>query len=175
MMYPRLKLLRRLLSDGGLIFVSIDENEVYNLRSLLDEIFGISNFVANFVWQKRQSPDGDEKYVTNTHDDIICYAKRKQGNRLNRLIRTEEADARYSNPDNDPRGNWTSSDLTRREYREHDFYPIILPSGREKSCLPRGAVGVFHETHLKRWWKIIACGLERTEMRCRGANVSLQK
>ena len=130
MMYPRLKLLKKLLSDDGFIFISIDENENGYLRVLLDEIFGSSNFVASFVWQKRQSPDSDEKFATNVHDDILCYAKRKTENRLNRLPRTEEADARYNNPDNDSRGVWTSSDLTRREYREHDFYPIVLPSGR---------------------------------------------
>ena len=171
MMYPRLKLLRRLLSDDGLIFVSIDENEVYNLRSLFDEIFGVSNFVANFVWQKRQSPDGDEKYVTNTHDDIDCYAKKKHGNRLNRLIRTEEADARYSNPDSDPRGDWTSSDLTRREYRKHNFIRFFCLAV-EKSCPRQAAVGAFHGTHSKHWLKTIGFGLVPTEMRCQGASVS---
>ena len=131
MMYPRLKLLHKLLADEGFIFVSIDENENGYLRVILDEIFGSSNFVASFVWQKRQSPDSDEKFATNVHDDIICFAKRKTDNCLNRLPRTKVADSRYNNPDDDPRGVWTSSDLTRREYREHDFYPITLPSGRE--------------------------------------------
>jgi adenine-specific DNA-methyltransferase len=131
MMYPRLALLRDMLREDGAIFVSIDDNEVQNLRALLDEIFGSRNFVASFIWQKRRSPDNDETFSTPVHDYILSYARDKSQRRFNRLRRTEEADARYSNPDNDPRGPWTSSDLTRREYREHDFYPITLPSGRQ--------------------------------------------
>lgn len=131
MMYPRLALLRDFLTEDGAIFVNIDDNEVHNLRLLLDEIFGPRNFVASFVWQKRRSPDNDERLATNVHDHIVCYARNKPNCSFNRLTRTEEANARYENPDNDPRGPWTSSDLTRREYREHDYYEITLPSGRK--------------------------------------------
>lgn len=131
MMYPRLLLLKQFLREDGAIFVSIDDNEVGHLRLLMDEIFGGANLIASFVVQKRISPDGDERFVTSVHDHLVCYAKSKQTCSLNRFRRTEEADARYLNPDNDVRGPWTSSDLTRREYREHDFYPIELPSGRE--------------------------------------------
>lgn len=131
MMYPRLVLLKQFLREDGAIFVSIDDNEVATLRLLMDEIFGASNFVADFVVQKRVSPDNDERLATAVHDYLICYASNKSCCVFSRLPRTEEADARYENPDNDPRGPWTSSDLTRREYREHDFYPITLPSGRE--------------------------------------------
>ncbi len=133
MMYPRLLLLKQFLREDGAIFVSIDDNEVGHLRLLMDEIFGGANLIASFVVQKRISPDGDERFVTSVHDHLVCYAKSKQSCSLNRFRRTEEADARYLNPDNDVRGPWTSSDLTRREYREHDFYPIELPSGREVS------------------------------------------
>lgn len=131
MMYPRLALLRQFLRQDGAIFISIDDNEVSSLRYVMDEIFGAHNYIRTFVWQKRASPDNDESFATAIHDYIMCYAFRKERCLFNRLPRTEEADARYENPDNDPRGVWTSSDLTRREYREHDFYPIKLPSGRE--------------------------------------------
>lgn len=131
MMYPRLSLLRQFLRQDGVIFISIDDNEAHNLRLLMDEIFGSQNFISTFVWQKRASPDNDETFATAIHDYIICYSKNRQKCNFNRLPRTEEMDARYENPDNDSRGPWTSSDLTRREYREHDYYPIRLPSGRE--------------------------------------------
>ncbi len=131
MMYPRLLVARDLLTTDGVMFVSIDDSEVANLRLLCDDIFGGDNFVATFVWQKRVSPDNDERHVTATHDYVVCYMRDKEGYSLKGYSRTEEQDARYLNPDNDPRGPWTSSDLTRREYREHDFYEITLPSGRK--------------------------------------------
>lgn len=131
MMWPRLILLRELLKETGALFLTIDEHEEHRVRIILDEIFGEDNYVGTAVWQKRQSPDSDEAHVTRTHDSIIIYAKNNSLLDRFRLERTEEADARYSNPDDDLRGVWTSSDITRREYREHDFYPITLPSGRE--------------------------------------------
>ncbi len=131
MMWPRLRLLHELLGEAGSIWITLDDNEVHHARMMLDEIFGEQNFVAVAVWQKRFSPDNDETYLTSIHDYVICYAKSKTQLLFNRFDRTQEADDRYDNPDNDPRGPWTSSDLTRREYREHDFYPISLPSGRE--------------------------------------------
>jgi adenine-specific DNA-methyltransferase len=131
MMYPRLKLARNLLREDGVIFISIDDNEVDNLRLLCDEVFGEENFLATFVWQKRVSPDNDEKHVTATHDYVVCYMRTKDSYRLKGFDRSEQQDERYLNPDNDSRGPWTSSDLTRREYREHDFYEIELPSGRK--------------------------------------------
>lgn len=131
MMYPRLQLLKELLRDDGAIFVSIDDNEVHHLRMLMDEIFGEENFVATVVRQTRISPDNDEKFITATHDSLVVYVKNYESASEFRFERGEEQDARYENPDNDPRGVWTSSDLTRREYREHDFYEIKLPSGRK--------------------------------------------
>jgi len=131
MMWPRLRLLHELLSEAGSIWITLDDNEVHRARMMLDAIFGEQNFVAIAVWQKRFSPDNDETYLTAIHDYVICYAKSKSRLSFNRFDRTQEADDRYENPDNDPRGPWTSSDLTRREYREHDFYPISLPGGRE--------------------------------------------
>ena len=131
MMWPRLKLLHELLAENGSFWMTLDDNEVHRARMMLDEIFEEDNFVSTSVWQKRQSPDSDETFLTAVHDSVICYAKCKNLLSFTRLERTEEADNRYENPDNDPRGCWTSSDLTRREYREHDFYPIKLPSERE--------------------------------------------
>jgi adenine-specific DNA-methyltransferase len=130
MMWPRLVLLRELLSEKGSIWITLDDNEVHRARMVLDEIFGEDAFVACFAWQKRSSPDNDERLATATHDHLLCYAKAHAEVNFQRFIRTSEADARYENPDNDPRGPWTSSDLTRREYREHDYYEIALPSGR---------------------------------------------
>lgn len=131
MMYPRLVLLRELLADEGTIWVTIDDNEAHYLKVLMDEVFGRKNFLADVSWQKRVSPDPDSKFLSPTADNLLAYAKSVERCQSNRLIRTAEMDARYENLDNDPRGVWTSSDLTRREFRERDFYGITLPSGRE--------------------------------------------
>src|ERR1035437_9143509 len=118
MMMPRLKLLRELLSEDGAIFISIDDNEQHTLRILMDEIFGNQNFIQNIIWQKKFSPQNDAKYFSDNHDFIVCYAKnkiegeQKTGWIRNLLPRTEDMNQRYANPDNDPRGVWTSSDLT---------------------------------------------------------------
>ena len=127
----RLTLLHSLLATDGFVFVQIDDNEQAYLKVLMDEVFGRNRFIGTIVWQKRVSPDSDSRFISPTHDYILCYAKDETASKFKRLPRTDEQDSRYSNPDNDPRGPWTSSDLTRREYREHDYYPIKLPSGRE--------------------------------------------
>ena len=143
MMMPRLKLLRELLSEDGVIFISIDDNEQHSLRMLLDEVFGELNFIQNIIWQKKYSPQNDAKYFSDMHDFIICYAKnkidgeQKSGWTRNLLPRTEEMNDRYSNPDNDPRGEWKSSDLSVKTYSEAYDYEIITPSGR-KTKPPRG-------------------------------------
>ncbi|MGH7195660.1 MAG: site-specific DNA-methyltransferase [Candidatus Saccharimonadales bacterium] len=117
MMTPRLKLLRELLSDDGAIFVSIDDNEQHHLRSLMDEIFGEENFITNIIWQKKYTQSNDAKYFSANHDFIICYAKNRIGGdkttgfQLNGLKRSEAQDARYANPDNDPKGSWMSQPL----------------------------------------------------------------
>lgn len=113
MMYPRLKLLRDLLSDDGAIFVSINDNEHCNLKQVLDEIFREENFVANVIWQKKYTQSNDAKYFSTTHDFIVCYAKDKKNAdfNINLLARTEAQDARYKNPDNDPRGPWMTQPL----------------------------------------------------------------
>ncbi len=131
LMRDRLEILRALLSPGGCIFVQIDDREQAYLKVVMDEVLGRRNHFGTIVWQKRISPDSDSKFVSPTHDYILGYAKDVEHAAFYRLPRTDVQNARYENPDNDPRGPWTSSDLTRREYREHDYYPIVLPSGRK--------------------------------------------
>ena len=130
MIYPRLKLARDLLSDDGVIFISIDDNEVHNLRKICDEIFGEKNFVATLVWERAYSPKNDAKFVSNSHDYILMYAKNIESFQIGRLERTKEANARYSNPDNDPRGDWKPSDMSVKTYNAECDYPITTPSGR---------------------------------------------
>lgn len=130
MMYPRLKLLHRLLSDNGSIWVSIDDDECHYLKALLDEIFGRINFVANVIWEKKYAPQNDAKWLSDSHDFILVYAKNKNIWRPNLLSRTAEMNARYKNPDNDIRGPWKASDFSVRTYSEKNDYPITLPSGR---------------------------------------------
>ncbi len=131
MMYPRLKLARNLLVEDGAIFISIDDGEVHNLRKVADEIFGESNFVGNVIWEKKFAPQNDAKWLSDNHDHILVYAKDKQTWRPYKLPRTEENNSRFSNPDNDPRGIWASSDMTVRTYSPSTDYPIITPSGKE--------------------------------------------
>src|SRR5574344_521759 len=130
MIYPRLKVARDLLSEDGVIFISIDDNEVDNLRKICDEVFGEDNFIATLVWQRAFSPKNDAKYISNSHDYIIMYAKQIDSFVIGRLDRTEEANARYSNPDNDPRGVWMSSDISVKTYNTSCDYPITTPSGK---------------------------------------------
>ena len=130
MMYPRLELLHELLADDGSIWVIIDDDEGHYLKVLMDEIFGRKNFVANVVWQKKFSPQNDTKWLSDSHDHIIIYAKSKDVWRPLLLPRTEEMDKRYKNPDNDPRGVWTSSDFSVKTYSAKYDYPITAPNGK---------------------------------------------
>lgn len=97
MLYPRLKLGRGLLTDDGVIFISIDDNEIPNLRKICDEIFGENNFVSVLVWERAYSPKNDAKFISNSHDYIVVYAKDIQKFKIGRLPRTDEANARYQN------------------------------------------------------------------------------
>ena len=130
MMYPRLILARNLLTDDGVIFISIDDSEQDNLKKLCNEVFGEENFVAQLVWQRAFAPKNDAKYISNSHDYVLMLSKSIESFKIGRLKRTEEANARYSNPDNDPRGVWMSSDISVKTYNEECDYPIITPSGR---------------------------------------------
>lgn len=142
MMKERLIILHRLLRKDGTIWISIDDDECHYLKVLCDEIFGRKNFVANVIWEKKYSPQNDAKWLSDAHDHILVYAKCadlkhwgknvKKG--LNLLPRTDEMNARYKNPDNDPRGPWQSDNLSVKTYSSSCDYPITTPSGR--SALP---------------------------------------
>ena len=130
MMMPRLKLLRELLRDDGAIFVTIDDNEVHHLRTLMDEVFGEDNFVATVIWQKIFSPKNTARHFSQDHDFILVYARDAERWTPNKLKRSENARRRYKNPDNDPRGPWASSDLTARNYYSKGTYEVTSPSGK---------------------------------------------
>ena len=131
MIYPRLKLLHKLLADDGAIFISIDDNEQANLRLICDEIFGGGNFVANVIWEKNYSPRNDAKYFSASHDFVIVYAKSKAYWKRNLLSRSEKQDKMYKNLDNDYRGLWQSDNLTVKSYSKEYDYIITAPDGRE--------------------------------------------
>ena len=130
MMLPRLKLLRELLCQDGAIFISIDDNEVHNLRCLMDEVFGEENFVATAIWQKNFSPRNTARQFSEDHDFVVIYAQDAQQWSPNLLERSEQATSRYKNLDDDPRGDWSSSDLTARNYYSLGTYEVTSPSGK---------------------------------------------
>jgi adenine-specific DNA-methyltransferase len=130
MMYPRLKIARNLLSNDGVIFISIDDHEVANLRKICGEVFGEENFIAQFIWERSQARQNDAKYVSIGHDYVLMYAKRIDDFEIGRLPRTEKADSKYSNPDNDPRGPWQSDNMSVKTYSPTGDYSIETPSGR---------------------------------------------
>lgn len=139
MMYPRLRLLHELLADAGSFWMTLDDNEVHHARGILDEIFGAHNFVATCIWQKVFSPKNSAQYFSEDHDYLIVYAKDKSIWRPNLLSRTEDMEARYSNPDDDPRGPWTSGDLSARNFYSEGTYPVTCPSGRVIPGPPPGS------------------------------------
>lgn len=130
MMYPRLRLAANLLRDDGVIFISIDDNEVDNLKKLCNEVFGEENFVASVIWEKKYSPANDAKWLSDNHDYILIYAKQKEIWRPKLLPRGDEQNSRYTNRDNDPRGDWKAADMTVKSYSASYDYPITTPSGR---------------------------------------------
>ncbi|MBF0585405.1 site-specific DNA-methyltransferase [Prosthecochloris sp. N3] len=130
MMYPRLKLSRNLLREDGVMFISIDDGEVAQLRKMCDEVFGEGNFVAQLVWERAFSPKNDAKFISNSHDYVLMFAKSILDFTIGRLERTAETDSRYTNPDNDPRGPWSSSDISVKTYAAANDYPIKAPSGK---------------------------------------------
>ncbi|HOB71615.1 MAG TPA: site-specific DNA-methyltransferase, partial [bacterium] len=129
MMYPRLYLARNLLTEDGVIFISIDDNEVANLRKLCDEVFGEENFIANAIWERSFSPVNLKKHFSENHDFMLCYSKNVEITICNGLKRKN--DERYHNPDNDPRGDWASSDMTVGPAISEKIYEIETPSGRK--------------------------------------------
>lgn len=159
MMYPRLRLAKNLLCDDGVIFISIDDHEVDNLRKLCDEVFGGENFVAQIIWQKVFSPKNSAKWFSEDHDYVLVYAKYKDSWSPNLLPQTEEMIARYKNPDNDPRGVWQSDNLTARNRYDAGLYSVRCPSGRVIEGPPRGSYWRISEKNFKKldednriWW-----------------------
>jgi adenine-specific DNA-methyltransferase len=146
MMYPRLKLARNLLRDDGVIFISIDDNEVANLRKLCDEIFGEENFVSTIVWEKRYSPQNAVKWFSESHDFVMVYAKNKLNWYPNLLERSDEMNARYRNLDNDPRGVWKPENLTAQAGHgtASQFYVLTAPNGKQHT-LPNGRCWLYTE------------------------------
>lgn len=130
MIYPRLKLAKDLLSEDGVIFISIDDNEADNLRKVCDEIFGEENFLAQIIWERAFAPVNLKKHFSPSHDYIICYANNIDNCVCNGLKRDDSSNSRYANPDNDPRGVWTSGDLSVGPAVTEKIYEIITPSGR---------------------------------------------
>ena len=145
LMKPRLELLRELLTDDWNIWISIDDDESHYLKILCDEVFWRQNFIANVIWEKKFSPQNDAKWLSDSHDHILVFAKNKQIWRPNLLSRTEESIARYKNLDNDPRGVWTSGAIQAKTPNAKDIYPITTPSGRVVMP-PQGTSWRFNET-----------------------------
>lgn len=137
MMYPRLSLARNLLREDGVIFISVDDGEVGNLRKLCDEIFGEENFLAAIIWQKVYAPKNTARHFSEDHDYVISYARRSDRFVPNLLERTKEQDDLYQNPDADPRGPWMSDNLTARNFYGEGIYDVTSPQGRIFSA-PKG-------------------------------------
>jgi adenine-specific DNA-methyltransferase len=159
MMYSRLRLARNLLRDDGAIFISIDDNEVDNLRKICADIFGEKNFVAQIIWQKVFSPKNSARWFSEDHDYVMVFAKNAEDWVPNLLPQTDEMLARYKNPDNDPRGPWTSSDLAARNRYDAGLYAIKCPSGRIIDGPPRGRYWAISKANFKEldadgriWW-----------------------
>ena len=148
MMWPRLELLRELLSEDGSIWVSIDDDEAHYMKIILDEVLGRKNFIVNALWQKRTSPDG-RLHMGDAHDHVLVYGSRTARSNFNELELNEEQASTYRNPDNDPRGPWVSTDFTAQGYRPNQMYRIETPGGADYSP-PEGRCWVNVEENFQR-------------------------
>ena len=150
MIYSRLMVARSLLAEDGVIFISIDDNEVENLRKICDEVFGECNFVTQIVWQKIHSIKNDARYFSENHEYALIYAKNKERYKVELLPRTAEMNERYKNPDNDPRGPWQSGDLVASGERSNGHFIIISPKTGKSFDVPQGKHWVYSESNLKK-------------------------
>ncbi len=155
----RLEALRTLLSNDGSIWISIDDNEAHYLKVLCDEVFGRANFVANVIWQKRFAPNSTAQFLSDSHDHILVFAKDKNNWKRQLLPRTDAHNSSYKNPDKDPRGPWTSGDLSARNPYSAGIYPVTTPSGRVIAGPPKGMYWRVSANKLKEldtdnriWW-----------------------
>ncbi len=159
LMRDRLELLRKLLSEKGSIWITLDDNEVHYMKVLCDEVFGRVNFIANVIWQKNFAPKSSARHFSASHDHVLVYAKDAVVWERNLLPRGERQDARYKNPDKDARGPWTSDNLTARNYYSRGNYSVTSPSGKVWNGPPKGTYWRFSpENFLKLdkekriWW-----------------------
>lgn len=150
MIYPRLKVARDLLTDDGVIFISIDDNEVENLRKVCDEVFGESNFISQLGWQKVYSPKNQARYFSNDYEFVLCYCKNIAYFKINLLPRTKEMNARYKNPDNDPRGDWKAGDCVGNGVRKNGYYEVISPKTGKVFNVPQGKHWVYAPDNMKK-------------------------
>ena len=159
MMWPRLQLLKELLSDDGVIFISIDDNEQHGLRMIMDEIFGEQNFIANIIWQKKYAPANDAKYFSDNHDFILCYIKNKENGsnkttwKRNLLPRTKKQDKLYKYDDKDGKGLWRTDNLTVKSYSSEYDYVITNPKTGKKYNPPQGTCWRANQKTVKTWIK----------------------
>lgn len=150
MMYPRLKVARDLLTDDGVIFISIDDNEIKNVRNVCDEVFGETNFIATIVWQKIHSTKNDAKYFSENHEYAIVYSKQIENIKINLLPRTDEMNSRYKNPDNDIRGPWQSGDLVASGERSNGHFIVKSPKTGKEFDVPKGKHWVYSQENLQK-------------------------
>ena len=152
MMYPRLKLARNLLRDDGVIFISIDDNEVHNLRKVCDEVFGEKNFLANVIWEKKYTRTNDARYFSDNHDHVVIFCKNKDKFTLNRLQRTKDQDDAYNNSDNDKNGPWKLTPLQAKSGSDSNFLHIF-PNG-VKWTPPAGRFSAFSHEKLNEMYHL---------------------
>jgi adenine-specific DNA-methyltransferase len=159
LMRDRLEIIRRLLSEDGSLWITIDDNEAHYLKVLCDEVFGRSNFLTTVLWRKNYSPKSTARHFSEDHDYVLVYAKGVDTWVPNLMPRTEKQDRAYRNLDNDPRGPWKPGDLSARNYYSLGTYPITTPSGRFISGPPNAMFWRVSEAKLKKldadgriWW-----------------------
>ena len=150
MIYPRLKVAKDLLTDDGVIFISIDENEIQNMRKLTDEIFGEQNFISQLGWQKVYSPKNQARYFSNDYEFVLCYCRNINNFSVNTLPRTAEMNARYKNPDNDPRGDWKAGDCVGSGVRKNGYYDVVSPISGKVFNVPQGKHWVYAPENMKK-------------------------
>ena len=150
MIYPRLKIAKDLLTDDGVIFISIDENEVQNMRKICDVIFGEANFISQLGWQKVYSPKNQARYFSNDYEFVLCYSRNIENFTLNMLPRTPEMNARYKNPDNDPRGDWKAGDCVGAGVRKNGYYEVVSPISGKIFTVPQGKHWVYAPENMKK-------------------------
>ena len=150
MMYPRLRVAKDLLSEDGVIFISIDENEIQNMRKITDEIFGASNFVSQLGWQKVYSPKNQARFFSNDYEFVLCYSRNIESFRINLLPRTEQMNARYKNPDNDPKGPWKPGDCVGNGVRARGYYDVVSPKTGKVFNVPQGKHWVYAPENMEK-------------------------